>query len=368
MWEAWLVHTQTGQLTARLDVLSGSWEEAADSGHISLEVSKQSLRSVEPAQWLVPWRNSTLLTLDGLPVIGGPLTSVPRLGRTKVQIEAGSIHDIFAQRFATTADHTDGAALAQSTLTLDGWSLGSIGWRLVQAAMARRGGALPIVHGTLDEAAAHIRTYPGYDITNLDVAHLLELLAGVINGPDIRFDIEWADDEHRRVQWVMRHGTMVSTDIPQDMVLTIDTTAVRGPVGEPEVICAWTPVSKLYATGAGQDSATLIAIAEDESLMMSMPLLEATMSDTSTEELPLLQSRADARLARGREMTVQVNVAIDTATGRYPSLWHPGDAATVVLGDEWWPLPERMDGHIVGRSGEVGSSVVQVEIQSGVSL
>ncbi len=365
-WQATLVDTRTGNLGARLDIASGgTWSDT----EATLTALKKSLRGVQPMDWLVPWRTSILLTVDDQPITLGPILNVPSVSRTQVGFQAGSLWDLLAHRIATADDYQSGAgeALAVSTLSLTG-SLGTIAWQLVLAAQARTGGALPIVHGSPTEPdPTNERNWKGFDLANLGVAHLLELLSGVIGGPDIRFDVEWANEEHRRVQWVMRHGTRVSPDIPQSVMLVADATAPRGRTSEPQVVCDWQPAAKIYATGAGQDQATMIAIVEDSYLLNNMPLLESTMSDTSAEDLSLLTQRAQTRLERGRTMTVQVNMSLDTDRGMHMSMWHPGDWASVVLGPDWWPLPQQMDARIVARKGRIGSSVVDVEMQAEVT-
>ena len=370
-WEAWLAETQTGQLGAKLAVLSGTWDESAGAAEsVSVVADKGPLKALDPARWLVPWKTAIVLTADGQPTLFGPVINVPKISRNTVQFPVGGVLDILAQRYATADDYGpgQGTELAESVLSYSGLSLGSIMWRLVQQAMNRRGGALPIVHGSPDEASIHERNYRGFDISNLDTAHLLDLLSGVIGGPDYRFDAQWADEEHRRVQWAFRHGTTVSTDIPQQLVLTGDTTAPRAPISAPDVVCSWTPTGKVYATGAEEGAGVAITVVENESAMLNMPLLELTMSDTSAEELPLLTQRAQARLDRGKTMTVQVNTSIDASVGRHPSLWHVGDIARVKLGDEWWPLPPDMTARIVSRKGTLGSSIIDIELQAEVTV
>lgn len=373
LWEAWLVEMRTGQLSAKLGVLSGTWAETAGAAEeIKLSVDKKSLRGLDLTHWLIPWRAGILITVDGQPLVMGPLTAPPEIDRRAVSMTAGGPRSLLERRYATADDYMpgQGADLAESTLSYTGLSLGSIAWRLVQNAMDRRGGSLPIVHGSPDEVITpgNERNYQGFDISNLGTAHLLELLAGVIGGPQIRFDARWADDTHRRAEWAMRHGTKVSVDIPQDMVLTVDTTAPRGRIAEPTVKTAWTPYAKIYGTGAGEGSGTLIGIAENTDIMNNLPLIEAVISDTSAEDLDALTSTIQATLDTCRTLTVQVNTSVDTAEGQHPTLWHVGEVARVRLSDEWWPLPTEMDARIVTRKGAIGSSIVDVELQAEVVI
>ena len=373
LYEAWLIETMTGQLSAKLDVLSGSWSQTAGAAdEIKLTVSKQPLRGLDLGHWLTPWKAGVLVVVDGLPLAMGPLTQPPGISRTTVELAAGGALSLLDRRYATAADYApgQGADLAESVLSYSGLSLGSIAWRLVQSAMNRRGGALPIVHGSPDEVITpgNERNYQGFDVSNLGTAHLLELLSGVIKGPQIRFDARWADDTHRRAEWVMRHGTKVSVDIPQDMVLTVDTTAPRGRITEPTVKTAWTPYAKIYGTGAGEGSGTLIGIAENTDIMNNLPLIEAVISDTSAEDLDNLAAMIQAKLDTCRTMTVQVNTSIDTTSGQHPTLWRPGEIALVRLSDEWWPLPAEMDARIVTRKGTIGSPIVDVELQAEVTI
>lgn len=373
LYEAWLVETMTGQLSAKLDVLSGSWSQTAGAAdEIKLTVSKAPLRGLDLGRWLIPWKTGVLVTVDGLPLTMGPLTQPPDISRTTVDLTAGGALSLLDRRYATAADYAPGQGvdLAESVLSYSGLSLGSIAWRLVENAMARRGGALPIVQGSPDEVMSpgNERNYQGFDVSNLGTAHLLELLSGVIRGPQVRFDAQWADDTHRRAEWVMRHGTKVSVDIPQAIVLTVDTTAPRGRITEPTVKTAWTPYAKIYGTGAGEGSGTLIGIAENTDIMNNLPLIEAVISDTSAEDLDTLTGHIQAKLDTCRTMTVQVNTSIDTTAGQHPTVWHPGEIALVRLSDEWWPLPTEMDARIVTRKGTIGSPIVDVELQAEVTI
>ena len=373
LYEAWLVETMTGQLSSKLDVLSGTWSQSAGADdEIKLTAGKDALHGLDLGRWLIPWKAGVLLTVDGQPLVMGPIVSPPDISRLTVGLTAGGPLSILERRYATLADYAPGQGtdLAQSVLSYTGLSLGSIAWRLVQDAMDRRGGYLPITHASPDEliSPGHERNYQGFDISNLSTAHLLDLLSGVIGGPQIRFDARWADDTHRRAEWAMRHGTKVSVDIPQDIVLTVDTTAPRGRIAEPTVKTAWTPYAKIYGTGAGEGSGTLIGIAENPDLMNNLPLIEAVVSDTSTEDLDTLTAHIQAKLDTCRTLTVQVNTSIDTASGQHPTLWHPGEIARVRLSDEWWPLPSEMDARIVTRKGTLGSPIVDVELQAEVTI
>lgn len=372
-YEAWLVETMTGQLSSKLDVLSGTWSQSAGADDdIKLTVGKDALHGLDLGRWLIPWKAGVLLTVDGQPLVMGPIVSPPDISRLTVGLTAGGPLSILERRYATLADYAPGQGtdLAQSVLSYTGLSLGSIAWRLVQDAMDRRGGYLPITHASPDEliSPGHKRNYQGFDISNLSTAHLLDLLSGVIGGPQIRFDARWADDTHRRAEWAMRHGTKVSVDIPQDMVLTVDTTAPRGRIAEPTVKTAWTPYAKIYGTGAGEGSGTLIGIVENPDMMNNLPLIEDVVSDTSTEDLDTLTAHIQAKLDTCRTLTVQVNTSIDTASGQHPTAWHVGEIARVRLSDDWWPLPSELDARIVTRKGNLGSPIVDVELQAEVTI
>lgn len=372
-YEAWLVETMTGQLSSKLDVLSGTWSQSAGADDdIKLTVGKDALHGLDLGRWLIPWKAGVLLTVDGQPLVMGPIVSPPDISRLTVGLTARGPLSILERRYATLADYAPGQGtdLAQSVLSYTGLSLGSIAWRLVQDAMDRRGGYLPITHASPDEliSPGHERNYQGFDISNLSTAHLLDLLSGVIGGPQIRFDARWADDTHRRAEWAMRHGTKVSVDIPQDIVLTVDTTAPRGRIAEPTVKTAWTPYAKIYGTGAGEGSGTLIGIVENPDMMNNLPLIEDVVSDTSIEDLDTLTAHIQAKLDTCRTLTVQVNTSIDTASGQHPTAWHVGEIARVRLSDDWWPLPSELDARIVTRKGNLGSPIVDVELQAEVTI
>ena len=187
-WTAHLVDTRTGQLGARLGLVSGgTWTETVNAAEdATLNVDKASLHRVRAEHWMLPWDNSVLLTVDGEPLLFGPLISLPDFTKSTVTLKVGGALSLLAYRRGTTDFRPgQGRELAASQISLNRMSLGSIMWRLVETAITKRGGTLPIVHGSPDEtgltAGGHERTYKGFDIANLEVAHLLGLLSEVID-------------------------------------------------------------------------------------------------------------------------------------------------------------------------------------------
>lgn len=369
MWEAWLADTRTGRLGARLGLLDGgSWAETINAASdATITVEHPGRLGIPAERWFLPWRNSIVLTVDGEPLIFGPILAPPEVQPVEgtVSYRVGDALSIFSRRFAVRDTKPgDEAALAKSVLSFKRMSLGSIMWRLVRSAMDRRGGDLPIVHGSPDETSltgGHERTYKGFDITNLGIAHLIDLLANVVDGPDFAFRPRWADRSQRRVEWVFEHGTQVSPRLVQSELLVIDERAARADISEFRVLGQYEPANWVAGTGAGQDAGTLIAVAETD--VWDVPRLEAVWADTSNESKDLLERHARARLGDASLVTMQVNAGVAPAVIPVTA-WHAGEDVRVVLGERWAPWPEgEHTMTIIKRSGQIGSRVVSVEAQ-----
>jgi hypothetical protein len=239
-------------------------------------------------------------------------------------------------------------------LSYSGRSLRAIASALGQVACAKPGGSLPIDWQYAGEAGPNERTYHSYACTNNSVSDLFENIANVEGGPDVTFRPYLADGQHVRVSLLA--GSNASPYLGQG---TVHRLTWPGTVSDIRVD-SLPPVSRVYAYGAGSEDEQLGYLAEDltlQELRDPYPLVEEAVGFTDDENLPLLRSHANARLAAdGRprmQITAEVNVASVPVMG---SMW-PGE--TVELAIDGFPtLPDGVYGQrLMSMRGDEGPTV-----------
>lgn len=224
-----------------------------------------------------------------------------------------------------------GYRLANSTLTIREGSLGTIARRLVERCQDRPNGWLPISYGSPEERGDNrVRNYEGFNLGNNSVAKRIKEITEVINGPDISFRPRWVE-RGNRVEWVMFHGTEGMPEISQSHQYVVDLTAPRSNAVAAKVSAEWTPYSRAYASGDGQDKGTLVRIV-DEQPPDRLPLLETVLADSQTSNPDLLEARGRGVLDQGR--TVQMSVTVDDPLMPLHTWW-AGDEMTVPWPAGW---------------------------------
>lgn len=363
-WEVFAASTLTGSVGPRLEAVSGSWNDIVnDPTDLRARVSTPwLLSSVERWLWS-PWSGSLLICYEGQPIGFGPITKEPTGDPDFTDLEAGGLWSLLDERVVTPGNMTDGDALAKATLSLTEGSLGTIAARLVEFSQKRPAGWFPIRYASPQESGTNrVRNYEGFNIGNNSVGKRLREITQVINGPDIAFRPEWVPgEEGNRVQWAMYHGTEAMPYIKQSHYYTIDLTAPRSNTVAARVTAEHTPYGRVYASGAGQDEGTIIRI-NTAPVRQYVPLLETTISDTQTENVELLDSRAQGILRAGR--LVQITAEINDPTIPMHTLW-AGDEVQVVWPSGWPQLDAgvyRM--RVLSRSGNLDSPRMSVEFQT----
>lgn len=221
-------------------------------------------------------------------------------------------------------------------------SLGGIAWGLVQLAQLKPGGRLPIVRGTRAEAGGYSRTYPWYDLANLNVDRLLTEISEMEDGPDIHFRPRWADRNQTRFEWVMVHGTNAQPVIAQEWSPDWDTTAEANDVVDITVSNDASAVTdRIYVTGTGSGAGVLVSQATNLARVQTgRPFLEAVASDSNQSDINVLRQRAHGRLASTREPLDQVTLTVRADSDKnLLGRWRVGDAATVTIGEGWVHIP-----------------------------
>lgn len=362
-WQVNLVETVTGQVGRTVSPESGSWAielNKADSG--SIKVAKAEVADLDRRR-LSPWWSSVLIsyiTPDGrtIPVCGGPIISWPSEDEDSLTLDWRGMREMFTRRHL------------EKDYAFRGLALGTIAWEVVKAGMDRDAGGLPIVHGSPYEKASALneRTYEAWNLANNNCEKRLTELTNVINGPDMMFRPEWADDEMTRVQWAFVHGTSVDPTIAQDEMLVWDTTAPGTHVTSPSVTSDGSQIyTRVFGTGAGEGAKTTRTQAESLVLIKAgFPPMETVISDQDQAKAEPIRQKCLGALADARRMVDQLSLSVYAAHAPAPwGTWHVGDTVTVVLTNDWWSIPggaHEMD--IIKASGDF-SELIKVELQQG---
>ena len=220
-------------------------------------------------------------------------------------------------------------AIASSSLSYSGLSLGTIAKRLVQEAQAHTGGSLPVVFPA-DESGTSTRTYPGFELAT--VGQRLSELSEVDGGPEIEFQPRLTADR-TGVEWVMRIGTTARPQLWQSgLDWMVDTSVPRGNLGGLSIKeDASATVNRAFAKGAGTDEATVISVPSTDAarLAAGYPLLESRGSvggDGGTYQDNVTRHAAGDLAANVRPwQTWSLKVPVDARVGAA----RPGD---------WWSI------------------------------
>lgn len=375
-WVAHLVRTMDGRRGRQLQLAgAGSWSIPLNGiEDFSVIVSKEELRLLDPAWWshhrtsvAVSWQHEDG-RLDAW--VAGPIMGPPAESRSTATLSCKGIGVLLEKRVLLDHEYTipeDMKTLAQSVVARAGMSLGTIAQDIVQCALAKTGGYLPIVPASPRETGAGLneRTYRGYNLANNQVWKRLTELTNVRGGPDIAFRPAWRDG---MLVWELHHGTRAQPTIAQAWTMDLDTTSSTSPVASVNVTTdAGQVTNRVYWTGAGEDEGTLIRVVEDRSLLVDqMPLLETVGSTSDTDNPALLLEHARAQLDAGRAPVTQISVKVDGADPRSEiGRWRVGDAARLTLGGEWLTVPKGTRSmRVISAKGSWTSAMVDLEFQS----
>lgn len=339
-WSVHLIRTVTGEVGPRIDAVSGSWSielNKTESG--SIKARKADLARI-PRGWWSPHTGGVMFVHHGpdgvdRPIAAGPITGWSSETAQDLTLDWAGIREILAHR-----------VIAQD-LKFRGVSLGTIAWQVVNGMGAiKPGGALPIVHGspeqTITDGADHQRTYEAWNLANNGIDKRLTELSEVINGPDIMFRPEWADESRTRMHWSMVHGTERRPRILQTWTADMDTTAPRAGLSDLSVKSeAAHIVSRVWATGSGEGAGVARTYVEDlSSLRDWAPFMEKVISDNDQSDTGKLRVKAQGELAASKRMLDQLTMSM-----RADSVKHPvgrvqvGDLVNVTLGG-WVAIPD----------------------------
>jgi hypothetical protein len=369
MWNTFLIHTTTGQIGPQVEFETLSWSISLNEiESLTGELKKSSMVGIDPDYWLSPWWGGILLTWDNIPIMAGPLVSLPTEYRRTVHLDYRGIRAIFGKRILVK-EHTDWSTFRSSYLEWGAMSLGTIAKKVVQSAQLKTGGALPIAYPLPDQSAPnddeHYRIFKGFDVQNNIVDEVLTKLANDSRGPDIMFRPRKINDS--QLIWDMWHGRENDPTIPQSHSPIWDTTSQDGSVSDDlQVIRTGAHMThRVFSVGAGMDKDTMIHMEQDLSPIRSgYPLLETAIAAGNSEQASVVQGIARGSLAANLHPLVEVTMTV-RADGNYPlgTFWS-GDGVQLVLGPEWfWAKEGIYDARILNMSGTL-SSDVRLSIQT----
>lgn len=387
-WRVYLFRVMTGEVGQLLrQAEGGSWSISLNGiEDLSVTVLKEDLLKVN-RDWWEEWKGGILVTFESevnkveIPLLANIITAPPAETQDTVTFSTQGLGALLEQRVVLAADYVglsntptadEMKALAASTLSLKGRSLGTIMQDVVEYSTRKKiGGQLPIRYAVPREEASTLneRNYEGYNLSNNGTWKRLEELSAVINGPDFIFRPEWVEGDTNFIQWTLYHGTKSQPTIHQNWTMSIDTTAPKGPAGEIQVRSTFDKyANRVYWTGAGEGAGTLVRVAQDvNELKDYTPLIEYVGSTSESENGDLVQTHARSYLNNGRYRYTQVSVPVNVSTNQaLLDNWHVGDAALVTV-KGWLNLP---DGthlmRIISAKGTVGSPQVTIEFAEEV--
>ncbi|GMA33501.1 hypothetical protein [Litorihabitans aurantiacus] len=258
------------------------------------------------------------------------------------------LSSLLERRFAVA--ETD--SLSTSWFGYSRHSLGTYAKRLVEHAMSKPGGALPILLPPEEPLPMMVddpsfrRTYRGFDLANLAISDLLDELANVEGGPDIAFRPELVSPD--RMVWRMSVGTLADPYIGQDRDHSWATTAPGGHAsGFRQLVSADFRADRVYGAGAGQDEGTVTAKAENLSLTArGWPLVERVIANGSWdgERTPAFAAAVDATkaakgaLERAKAAVSQAERFLATARSQSRSAAQKVASATKTTGGADWVM------------------------------
>lgn len=380
MWRADLARTRTGGLGARLDYTPAKDAEHAinESPTAAIRISQREMARV-PDAWWEPWRNSIVFshrfTTDEAwtPITGGPITGYTDIGRDQVTVQIAGIEEMWRYRWLIH-EHRDYESPEKwlAGVHFWDWPLGQVAWEVVQDAMAKPRGGLPIVHGTPAELIAGAtpggRAWWNWDLSKGNVWAILQALSVEEGGPDFRFTPRYGAGTDRRVEWVMEHGTLRDPRIAHSHTVRLDATAARSPVMDVRVqVSALAAAHRVYATGSGEGAGTIVRVAEGmEATGDEMPLMEAVVSDTSVTTPEAALALAQGRLSPGGMGAWQVSCTVQAS--RALPVWQLRVGAPVrfrVSGHR--PFPEQwVRGRILKAGYDLVTDRVALDIEQEV--
>lgn len=363
-WQPYLTDVHTGLLGAPIDIPSFSW--SMDVNDSSLSTTKSKKVGLDQVQNVtVPWdtipggtqrakyeaiqagRVGLCLMWERdcyqTPILWGAIS-----GREDSYESASftveSVYSILGDRIlCREGAFKDGTST--DTITYTGMSMRGIAsevgylctsckpggelpvdWQYRGESHQRRGGENPTIH---------TRNYEAWNVGNQTGKQVFDKLAQVIDGVDMTFRPYMPDAQHVRLRFLA--GTDSDLYLGQHVVHGFSSFHGGGTLENVKVTYG-DPIQRVYATGAGQDQATLTTLAQNLTLVSNthpMLLREATLSDTDAASLDLLRKAAANALTARLAPIMQIQADYwcdDDNTPDMGDMW-PGELVQLHLTD-----------------------------------
>jgi hypothetical protein len=288
-WRALVAETVSGNVVA--DVVMSAYPQFSrklcDKGSwaIDLVVDDKANRGIDFHAFTEPARYSWIVAYNDMAVQAGPVWTYAFKEDSRTLSVAGSgLGGLFGRRvLRNPAGNAATVADVSNDLTYTGLTLASILVELVSDNASQFGYALPLDWPALTPGSAQ-RTFAGAELAN--VWDRLTELSQVINGPEFEF-APVLSAGGSRIRWQLVTGSPLLGDSASTSVW--DYGAALSAI-DIDVNGSASPVTRVWAKGAGQDAATLTGFAENADLIgVGYPGLDyvdsAHTSDTNPDDL-----------------------------------------------------------------------------------
>lgn len=346
---------RTGAVLGELPLTSVRFSRKLnDSGQFSgqFEVGSRNAAksSIEDAyDWTTPARRTITVYRDDRPVWGGIIWTSRFSSTTRVvEIGAADYWSYFDHRailpvlaLVPGTGRSTGLSVAPSTTYVSGLSTkytntdqNAIARALITQAQAHAGGDLAIQMDTsVVSGILRDREYPGHQVTN--VGDALRKLSGVINGPDIVFDLAASVDAQGRPVRRMLTGAPNLGQVGSVWVWELESNLIEYTWPRDGTRFA----SRALGTGDGAALAAPIAVAEDTTLYTAggWPLMETESQWSGVVDPITLQDHATTDQILGRRPVVLPTLVVRGDMSPMVGEWNPGDDGHMVVEDDWFP-------------------------------
>lgn len=277
-----------------------------------------------------PAKTAIYVDRDGVLIWGGIIwTRRYDSGHQVLEIAGADFASYFDHRYVLPAVLP--SKLASAVVGFDAIEQNEIARSLVNLAQQATGGDIGIELPMSTSEIYRDRHYHGYDLQS--VGDALENLANVINGPDFLFDVYWGADNQPHRRLVL--GTPRLGQQGTERIFELGANVTSYSVDEDGAAMT----TRDYATGAGEEEATPIAVAENPCAYdIGWPLLEDEEGYSTVETLGTLQEHADADLITTRLPLVHHEVTARADREPYVGTYAPGDDMRLIIpaGDPYY--------------------------------